>query len=225
MATKLFERVQKASADCKRQSENDFADLIEANHGACTVLIEVGDRYSLKPCKTDQSIADRLLLESSFFQGIHLTETAIVGGFYSQAGALVRQEMETLAAIENHKKNKWKPGKTPNVKELGWMSVVYDELNNLTHLGLPGVLDPLHRELKIETIPDAQPCSILPIYNKNYAKPLYGQHTIFVVAFAIKNGELLNEMYGESLTKSDCEILRSVVLALQEGGIIAPGNS
>ena len=212
----LFKRILEASTDCQRKSKVDFSDLIEANHSTCKVIFESVDRYSLKGGKTNTSISNRLLLASNFIQGIYLSETAIIGGFYSQGGALVRQELETLAAIAEHKKGKWKPGKTPNVKNmLGVLADAYPGLSNLTHLGNPTVLDPLHRSLSKKTLPDIQPCSMVPVYNIAYAKSLYSLHTFFIVDFSFKNGELLLDLYGEALTPCECQILIKVQQVLQ----------
>jgi hypothetical protein len=54
-------------------------------------------------------------LAANFIQGIRLIEIAILEGYYLQAGALLRQEMEIIAQIEGIRKDKYREGENPNI--------------------------------------------------------------------------------------------------------------
>ena len=57
-------------------------------------------RRNLQPGSTSPEVSAGLKLVASFFQGVDITETAISEGLYGQAAALLRQELETIAALE-----------------------------------------------------------------------------------------------------------------------------
>ena len=82
------------------------------------VIVTVVERFSGRPGQTDKSISARLLQSAAFIQGMGLCEAAIEEALYAQAGALVRQEMESIAAMEESKLGKRKDNATPNVQHV-----------------------------------------------------------------------------------------------------------
>src|SRR5260370_38912120 len=83
-----------------------------------------------------KAMEGRLTLTAQFIQGIDICEVAISEALYSQAAALLKQELETLAAIEEFENDRRKDGKTPKIGKgiMRAFGPIYSELNNIAHV-------------------------------------------------------------------------------------------
>jgi hypothetical protein len=99
-AVKFFE-AQKKTADVTREkSKKVYGGLLDAHILIMGALQSAVSRHNLNPGKTSEVISNIFSLSATFMQGIDLCESAISEGYYIQASAILKQEMENLSAIE-----------------------------------------------------------------------------------------------------------------------------
>lgn len=105
---------------------------------------------------------------ASFVQGIDLTETSISEGFYLQAAALLKQELETVAALVEVRGGKRNEKRTPNVGVVPWnLGQLYGSLNEAAHVSESSVLQTI---LGMKQMGSALPVAMEPGYRKETAE-------------------------------------------------------
>jgi hypothetical protein len=195
----------------------DAREILDAHNLAFGVVSTLVTKKSGVPGKTSPSVDGRLAVSASFIQGVEICEVAISEGLYVQAAALLKQELEAIAALEEHRENRRKDKKTPNVgnASLKSMKKVYRDLNATAHIGHRDVLNSLVSRRLSEQVTGA---FIHPIYSKEIAFYLYGLQILLLVLLANEIDELYQEMYGEELTSAEYRTLAIAVEILVEVG-------
>ena len=78
-------------------------------------------------------------LTAQFIQGIDVCETAISEGLYSQAAALLKQEMETIEAVHEYETGQRRDRTTPRLNLLRGFGRAYGEFNNYAHASVEDI--------------------------------------------------------------------------------------
>ena len=180
----------------------DAGDLIDAHNFAFSALASMSARFSGRRFKEQsKSIEGRMSLAAQFIQGIDICETSISEGLYSQAAALLKQELETLAAIDEFEIGRRKDGRTPNIGNgiMSGFGRVYGDLNNIAHVSQ----HELARQLV--TIEQGEICapSLVPHYNGDHARFLYGYHVYFIIEVTNQVSRIFEEIFSEGLSKEE----------------------
>ena len=131
----LFARQKENGAEVRSQSKKVYGEFMDAHWLAISVIESATSTVSGKPGNVDDDLAQQLSLTASFIQCIDTCETAISEGYYVSATALLKQEMETIAAIIEVRNKSRKSGITPNVKVFNDLAVIYGDLNKVAHVG------------------------------------------------------------------------------------------
>jgi hypothetical protein len=223
----LLSSIEKSRSEIREKSKLEYGSgLLDAHLLVTGVLHETLSRKSLIPGKTNKSITNRRVLIVSFIQGIPICEEAISEGLYVQAAALVRQELETVAAIEEVIENVREDGKTPNVKHVPWqMNRLYGELNTATHVSDHRYLAEIYRA---EERGDAKPVSVIPTYREGAARNLYAIHVGLLIQVAMHLHEVQVEAYGEDeggLKEYELMMIMRAADILNEEGLLEGENS
>jgi hypothetical protein len=217
-AIELLADFQHARNVVREQSKSNYGLLLDAHLCVMGVISTLIYKKNGVPGKTNESISGRLSLVSSFLQGIDLCETSISEGLYSQAAALLKQQMETVAAMEEYASGKRMNKKTPNVKEVRFnLSRWYGDLNGAAHVSDQTVM---HALFQAESFEDAVPTSIMPIYHIETSRSLFAMHVSLLIHFAHCLGKLHSEMYNEGLDSTDYLMLASALRMIEEEGFI-----
>jgi uncharacterized protein YegJ (DUF2314 family) len=146
-----------------------------------------------------------------------LCEQAILEAMYSQAGALVRQEMECIAAMEESKLGKRTENKTPNINHAPpELRRAYGQLSMMTHTSSTAMLI----SLLATTSASADFVSVVPQYNHEAARMLIGLHAALLIEFAVQLHILYLDAYGEGLTPLETDSLQLSAHILQEEGFL-----
>jgi len=136
-----------------------------------------------------------LHLISTYIQGFGITENLIFAGQYTKAAALIKQEYEILARINEIKKEKAKIGETPNVKFAPKGSQkIYGELNKISHPSNPNKIADLLNHYKNGII---NAVSFSPKFDKYYSTELYKSHLYIAFEITKESILLLIELYGD----------------------------
>jgi hypothetical protein len=189
--------------------KSEAGKLIDAHQFAFAVAADIVLKKAAVPGKTSKSVDRRLSLIASFVQGVDICETTISEGLYLQAAALLKQEMETVTALDEVLRDRRKDKRTPNVGNARflWMKNVYGELNDAAHVGDENVLRSLVSRRIAAEVTGA---FLHPPYNKELSFYFYGLHVMLIIVLALQAADLHEEMYGERITPLE---LRTLVLA------------
>lgn len=163
-------------------------------------------------------IVQGMFLIAQFVQGIELTETAISEGLYPQAANLLKQELETLASLEELRLNGSRPdGKTPKFRgSLKGFGKRYGELNELAHPTRAWIVESLAR---YEDGDKAGPTTI-PQFNADLYKQSYGNQILFMVKLFGHMENLFEDVFNISADQIEENLIVSVLGILQDEGII-----
>lgn len=157
-------------------------------------------------------------LTAQFVQGVEICETAISEGLYSQAAALLKQELETLAAVDEFLRNSRREGRTPNVGNgaLRDFGPIYGDLNSIAHVARADIAR------QLVTIEQGDICAptLIPQYNRELARFLYGNHVYFIVEATKQTATVFEEIFAEGLSGEEQKWLTLALLILLKEDVI-----
>jgi len=200
-ALKFFEVQKIVGTSIREKSKVAYGRLLDGHMlvlGAINLAI---DRKNSIPGNTSPKLSNIFSLSVSFLQGIDVCESLISDGYYIQASAILKQEMETIAAIEECWEGVRKERKTPNVKNVKWnLGRFYGDLNRAAHIADKDLLDYL---IKMQIDSNRVGASAVPVFNKEEAKGMYGLHVCLLLLLLFNIHKLFEEVYGSGLTETE----------------------
>jgi hypothetical protein len=205
--------------------KEDAGDLIDAHMFATSVVANMTSRISGRRFeRQSQAIEGRLTLTAQFIQGIDICEVAISEALYSQAAALLKQELETLAAIDEFESDRRKNGKTPNVGAgaMRAFGPIYGDLNNIAHVSR----DDVARKLVLFQRGEIYGPSTIPQYDKELARLLYGNHVYFILSLAVQIERIFREIFDEGFSKEEEQwLVWATMVLLREKVVKLPSEA
>lgn len=208
-------------AEIRAQWKEEAGDLIDALQLSLSVAYSIIDRFSGRKFEQQsKSIEGRMSLTAQFLQGVDICEVSISEGLYSQAAALLKQELETIVAVDEFENNRRKEGKTPNVGQgnMSGFGPIYGDLNNIAHVSRHD----LARQLV--TIEEGEICAptLIPQYNSGLARLLYGLHILLIVETAKQIEKVFQEIFGEGFSEEEKQWLFLATMILLKEEVIKP---
>lgn len=217
-AVELLAGLKQKGEEVREKSKAGYGRALEAHMLLTGAVRSMVARQNGKVGKTSEQLSKRLLLIASFVQGIDLTETSVSEGLYLQAAALLKQELETIAALAEVREGKRVDQRTPNVGVVPWsLGQLYGALNAAAHVAESGVLQTI---LGMEKQGDAIPVALEPSYKKEIANNLHGLHVALLALLVTELDLLHNEMYGEGLDDTEKRALLVGVESLTADGFL-----
>lgn len=208
-AVDLLMRLDTQGVAVRESAKKTYGLLLEAHMLLTGVIQSALLRKNLMPGKTSESTAHRLWLIASFIQGIGLCETAISEGFYFQAAALLRQELETVAAINEVNSGVRMNRRNPNVHHVPWsLGQLYGILSEAAHVSETGILQSL---LAMAPQGQAAPVTIEPEFNEVIANKFYGLHVTLLSLLCLALEQLYEDLYGEGLSELESKMLVTAI--------------
>ena len=222
--------LEKVAEENLKKAEHDVGEgLVTAHKFACGAAIGMLRRFEKRPVKVsqqrEQELHHRIVLIVSFLQGVSLCYRAIGHGLYVQAAALLRQEMETIAAIGKARRT----GEVREIKGRGqdvgkgniaWqMNRLHGRLSSATHLTDPAQLDCLYRSAAgAEEV--GRPVRLMPVYSKNEAINLWAFQAGLILQLGGEIHLALMDLYGEGANAVESRAWESAFYLLQKGGFL-----
>lgn len=202
-------------------SKKVCGDLLNAHALGLGIIESIYSKYLAIPGKTDDSVSARLPLIASFIQGIDICETCICEGLYTQAAGILKQELETIAAIDECERGVRKNRSTPNVKYVKFgLSREYSMLNGIGHVSNKEIFEPLYKVSADPEIEGQQPISILPQFNKELCSYFYAMHILLILQVIEKLDELYIDMYGFQMSEDLKQAINIVFTVLHKSGFL-----
>jgi len=169
-----------------------------------------------------KDVEGRMSLTAQFIQGIDICEVTISEGLYSQAAALLKQEMETIEAVDEYETGRRREGRTPQLNLLSGFGRVYGEFNNFAHVSI----EEIHKNIVNFVHEDVSGPSVNPQYQRHIANYFYGYHVLFITYCASQMKKILKEVYNLELTVDELKWLGMTLNILKQNEFIkAPDDS
>lgn len=218
-AVKLLADQMASRAVVREKFRANFPKLLDAHQFAFSALAAAVKRHLGKKIETPSAIVEgRIALIAQFLTGVEVCETAISEGLYSQAAALLKQELETVAAVEEYQQGRRRDGVTPKIGKgvtYGW-GAVYGKLNEICHVSR----HELAKDLVTEQVGELVGASIVPSFNAGLARFLYGQHVFYIVLVFRQADLLFKELYGEGVNGEEIAHAGMAQMILLKQGLI-----
>lgn len=193
--------------------------LIDVHQVAFSALASVLKRnLGRKVENVSKAQEGQICLISHFVQGVDLCESSISEGLYSQAAALLKQEVEIVSGIEEYRTEKRKEKKTPLIGKgvTAGFGPVYGQLNDIAHLGSHEIA----KNIVSGSVGSVTGASIIPIYEKELAFALYGQHIHYIILVTQQLDVLFQSIYGKGLNEEEKGWLGGAIGALLKEGFL-----
>jgi hypothetical protein len=221
-AVNLLSQQMKNRDQLRAQWKEKAGDLIDAHQLAFNAATSMIDRFSGKRfTKQPKAVEGRMSLSAQFIQGIDICEVAISEGLYSQAAALLKQELETLAAIDEFENGRRRDGRTPNIGNgiMRGFGPIYGDLNDIAHVSQHDLA------VQLVTVQQGEICAptLIPELNEGLARFLYGYHVYFIVELTRQVAQIFEEVFDEGLSNEESEwTFMAMMILLKEKVIELP---
>ena len=198
--------------------------LLDAHMLALGAVASAIGRMAGQRLKIVEHSQRQIVLIASFIQGINLSETAISEGYYLQAAALIRQEMETIAALEELKKGIRQDSRTPNVSNVPWgLGRLYGDLSKAAHAADHGFLQGLLLPKGVELPAETTAVTMVQTPDPELAWRLYGLHVALLLLLAVHVNDHSELVGTEGLVKSEVQAISTAQQILIDEGWFLEG--
>lgn len=173
-ATSFLRAHEQYRREIRTKSFEKNQDIMNAYMSALNAVISYQARIQGRKYQSqDAVLMGRMGLIAQFIQGIPITETAISEGLYAQAGNLLKQQLETLAALEEYESGKRRDGKTPQVRgRLSSFGRLYGDFNEAAHPAKAAIVNSLATWERGHTT--------IPQFRQKLFETLFAYHALFV---------------------------------------------
>jgi len=220
-ALRILRQQAIAKEAVQRKWMKDAGELVSAHQFAFSALASIVDRFSGRPvAEPTPELEGRICLIAQFILGVELCESAISNGFYSQAAALLKQQLETIAAIDEYRRGHRIEKKTPNIKAgpTAGLGSAYGTFNNIAHVSRHEIA----KSIVFKQVGEVVGANIMPVYSRSMAHYLYGQHVYYIAMVFHQAVELFGQAYEESMTSEELEFYAAAMIILLQAGVISP---
>lgn len=153
-----------------------------------------------------------MFLIAQYITGIEFSFAAIVEGLYPQAANLQKQEIETLAALEQVRKGKRREGQTPNVKNsLPEFALAYSNLNDLAH---PSKSELVQAFNMYEDLGKSGP-TVVPQLRKEVCRILLPNHCVYLIKCWDYMSVHFNKVAGVETPQEEMQKLHSTLMEFE----------
>lgn len=218
-AVSVLAAQMEARAKVREQWKVDGGHLIDAHQFAFSSVASMIGRFSGRRfTEQERAMEGRMSLTAQFLQGIDLCEVSISEGLYSQAAALLKQELETLAAVDEFEHGRRRDGRTPNVGNgaMRDFGPIYGDLNSIAHVSQHD----LARQLVTVELGEICAPTLIPQYNRGLAKFLYGNHVFFIIETTRQVERIFRQMFNEGMSEDEQKWLSLASIALLREDVI-----
>jgi len=194
-------------------------DIIDAHHLAFSALASaISSRVGVEVSATSPAIEGQMALIAQFAIGVEHCESAIAEGLYAQAAALMKQQLETIAAVEEYRRGNRKEKVTPNIgKSLSrGLGELYGKLNEISHPSRHNIA----KNIVLQQAGGKSGANIVVQYNGDLARELYGQH-VYLIQMVVRMVDILfSNVYGAGISWQEKQWCGDSQMVLVKSGLI-----
>jgi hypothetical protein len=220
-----------AQENLVQAEKNAAAGVLGGHRLAWAATIGMLRRFEKKPVAVppdkEAHLHHRMVLAISFLQGTPLCYETIGNGLYIQAAALLRQEMETIAAlVEARRTGEVKKitgqGQQVGKGNIAWnMNRLHGPLSSATHLTNPTMLDGLYRSAaRPEEGFAGRPVRLMPLYSKGDTTSMWAFQAGLILQLFNEIHLVLMDLYGEGANGVETRAWNAAVDSLLKAGFL-----
>ncbi len=201
----------------------ELGEIAEAYALALHVVASASSRVAERFVERTPESARRDSILAGYMVGLTLVESAILGGYNAQAAALVRQELEAIAALQEIRRGARRERQTPNVRHVPSVpGRLYGELSNAAHFSDSATLRTITAYRgEIEGAPGATAIWLLsPQHIPEGTRRLFALHTLLLLHFAEHQAEHYHERHGLESTDEEVQSVERALILLEQAGAI-----
>ncbi len=190
---------------------------------ALQVVASAASRVDGKFTELTENSSRRDAILAGYMVGLTLVERAILGGYVAQAAALVRQEVEAIAALAEIRSGTRSDGKTPNVRHVPSVpGSLYGDLSRVAHFSHHGALSSAtrFRGEMAEAPGPSEVWLLTPQLIPDVMRRLFALHTLLLLHFSEHQSVHYLDQYGIKPTEEDRLAVEQAVLTLKRVGVV-----
>lgn len=203
---------------------NELGKISDAYIKALEVVASLASRTEGKFAPiVDQKLSQRDAILSGYIVGLSLVEHSILSGYCAQAAALVRQELEAIAALEEIRLGKRKDGKTPHIRHVPSVpGTIYGDLSKAAHFSDTPTLRLLtaYRGEAPDAPGSAEIYLLSPQHIPNTTRQLFALHTLLLLHFAEHQAAHYSDIHAINPTEFDIRAVDESLDLLRAAGVI-----
>lgn len=201
----------------------ELGEISEAYAIAIEIVASSASRSTDKFAAITLDTSRRDAILTGYIVGLTLVEHAILGGYSAQAAALVRQELEAIAALEELRLGKRKDGKTPNFRHVPSIpGTIYGDLSKAAHFSDTPTLRLLSKYRG--EVPEApgpiEMWLLSPQHVPNTTRQLFALHTLLLLQFAEYQSAHYSELHGSEHTEDERIAVEKALDSLRRAGVV-----
>jgi hypothetical protein len=208
----------------RNKLEKLSAPLVSSYKSALSVVASQAKRSDGKYAELNEKAMRRGPILAAFTVGLSLVEDAIFGGYPIQAAALVRQELEAIAALVEIEANTRRDKVTPNIRGLNVHGRIYGTLSQITHLADN---EWVRRLIAYEEPPNlgglpanaTEAWSISPRYSESLFSTL-GIHVFLVLHFTEQQALHMKDLHDLDETPEEVAYAEASLKILADEGVV-----
>lgn len=197
----------------RAQSVAANPQLIESQRSILSAIIELKQRGNGIRYRYEDG---RMHLVAQFIQGIGLSYIAILDGLYAQAANLQKQQVESIAALEQYRDGTRQDGKTPHIGSIPHRGFgkLYGELNDIAHPSKEHLLEALcHYEEDGKQGPTTK-----PQFKQDVCQYLLSNHCLQLLHFWRVMSHVYRDGLGVEFPEQDDQDLSGAIKHLIDRG-------
>jgi hypothetical protein len=222
-ASLLFASQDIYGKETRTKTMTAYGRLLDAHMLTTGALGSALIRTNRKIVPVTPTSLERTALFASLIIGLPACESAIVEGRYLQAGALLRQEVETLAQLVAVRLGRRQAKKSPNVNLLEKSTArLYGDLSAAAHVSRHDLV----RDLTQWTGPhDGPPDStavtrFFPGFDETTARRMFALHLYLLIQLANEMNDDLLEKHGRGFSDREAKALNLALRIMVEEGML-----
>lgn len=185
-------------------------------------------RVNGKITPAGNNTAELNALFAAFVIGMDTCERTIAEGAYLQAGALLRQEMETIARMAEVRQGRQRNGRQANVALLEEsLARQYGSLSGAAHVARPDIvrLATEHDLADMEVPGPASAARFFPVFNPETARRLFAVHLLLMANLIQEMSIEFDERHtdADGFSARDTQAVQQAMALMQQEGLVEIG--
>jgi hypothetical protein len=201
----------------------ELGEIAKAYALALHVVVSASSRAEGKFAEYTSTSAKRDSILAGYMVGLTLMEHAILGGYNAQAAALVRQELEAIAALQEIRLGSRNERRTPYIRHVPSVPTrLYGDLSNAAHFSHSATLRAItgYRG-EVEGAPGPTAMWLLsPQHIPEGTRRLFALHTLLLLNFAEHQAEHYQENHNMESTEDELQSFEQALALLRQAGAI-----
>jgi len=206
-ASKLRELQVDSGYEIYEQSRELFGELLTAHMFAVGTIATVMSQKEILGTEVGGDLQQQTALISSFIQGVNIVDSSISEGHYNQAAALIRQELETISALEDLNQGRAVSEASKPVRVPRSLVKLYDDLSDIEETAVQNMLETILAPDSTGLQNSTSGLVMVQKFNEQRSWRLFGLHVSLLIVLAVNINEYYVAIDGKGLDEIELQAL------------------